>query len=51
MSMEDTLYAVIAMEEDSRAERKSGANDVSPGTKYLLLSDSTTGAKAENNLV
>ncbi len=42
--MEDTLYAVIAMDADSRAKRKSGA-------KYLFLSDSTARAKDGNNLV
>lgn len=52
MSMEDTLYAVIAIEADSRAERKSGAiYDVSLRTKYLFLSHSTTRAKAGDNLV
>lgn len=49
--VEDTVYAVIAVEADLRAERKSGTKDVSLGTKYLLLSDSTIRAKDGNNLV
>lgn len=44
MCMEDTLYAVIAIEADSRAERKSG-------NKTSVPSDRTTGVEDGNNLV
>ena len=49
--MEDTLCIFIAMEADSRAERKSGANDVSLGTKSLFQPDSTNRTKDGKGLV
>lgn len=51
MNTEDTLYVVIAMEAEFIAERKSGANDVSLGTKHLFQCDSTSRAKDGNNRV
>lgn len=45
------ILAVIAVEADLRAERKSGTHDASLGTKHLLLSDSTIRAKDRNYLL
>lgn len=47
--MEDTWYVLSAMEADTRAERKSDANNISLGTRNLFLSVSPTAAKHENN--
>lgn len=35
VAMEDTVYAVIAVEADLRAERKSRVNDINLGTKVI----------------
>lgn len=51
MSMEDTLYTVIAMEAAFIAERKLNVNVISLGAKYLFQCDSTSRAKGVDNLV
>lgn len=50
-SMEDTWYVLSAMEADSRAERKSDANNISLWTNDRFLSNSPTSAIDENYVV